>query len=136
MNKLFAYGTLMWPVVLESVIGRRLEGVPAILEGFIRLRVKGEHYPVIVPSATDVVEGMIYVGLTATDFQHLDRFEGEAYDRVTVQAGGAHAQAYVLSDRWRHLADDCRWYPEQLGPEKLSAFCAEYEGWRDLASEA
>ena len=70
---LFAYGTLMWPGVLEAVTGRRLKGVNAILEGYIRLRVKGQHYPVVVPSPGDSVEGILYSGLTEGELRALDR---------------------------------------------------------------
>ena len=93
---LFAYGTLMWPEVLEAVIGKRLSGVPATLHGYIRLRVKGEHYPVVLPSDAASVEGMLYKGLCDTDFAHLDRFEGVEYDRTAVSQDGIEAQVYLL----------------------------------------
>lgn len=129
---LFAYGTLMWPEVLESVIGRRLQGTPATLSGFLRLRVKNEHYPVVVPSDGGQVKGVLYGGLTESEFLYLDRFEGEEYDRIAVQAGSVAAQAYVLSECWRHIAEDSPWHPEQVRPKHLAAFREEYKGWRDI----
>ncbi len=126
---LFAYGTLMWPEVITAVIGRCPAGEPAMLPGYRRLRVKGEHYPVIVRSAGDAVEGIVYCGLTAAEFERLDAFEGEEYDRIAVSIGQVKASVYVLSEEWKHIADSMPWFPEQLSAEHLAAFCAEYKGW-------
>ncbi len=131
---LFSYGTLMWPEVLEAVIGRRLEGVAASLSGYVRLRVRGEHYPAVVPSARDEVEGVLYQNLNTDDFRHLDRFEGREYDRTVVRIGDVDAQVYVLAGPWYHLAEQRPWYAEEMRPEHLAAFCREYKGWRDLNS--
>lgn len=129
---LFAYGTLMWPEVLESVIGRRPAGEPAVLSGFRRLRVKGEHYPAMVRSAGDSVEGVLYRGLTDEEFRHLNLFEGAEYNRAEVHVNGSPAITYLLSNDWKHIAESRRWEPEHLRPEHLAAFCAEYKGWSDL----
>ena len=121
MTNLFAYGTLMWPEVLQAIIGRRIEGEPAVLKGYQRLRVKGAHYPVIVPSAEHAVEGKLYVGLSKRELGALDAFEGEEYDRNTVRVGGMRAQAYVLSPEWRHVASSEPWEPEQFKPEHFGS---------------
>lgn len=126
---LFAYGTLMWPEVLEAVIGRRPEGVKAVLGGYLRLRISGACYPAIVPSEGGRVEGVVYRSLNAAEYERLDRFEGEEYERTTVMAGGIAAQAYVLSPSWLHLAEPVPWNPEDLHPEQLAAFRREYKGW-------
>jgi gamma-glutamylcyclotransferase (GGCT)/AIG2-like uncharacterized protein YtfP len=129
---LFTYGTLMWPEVMKAVSGRRPAGEDAVLAGYRRLRVKGEVYPVIVPSADDSVEGLLYRGLDEEALRRLDRFEGEEYERVEVQVGAETAYAYVLSKHCRHIAEDTPWQPEQLAPEHIAAFCSDYKGWLDL----
>jgi gamma-glutamylcyclotransferase (GGCT)/AIG2-like uncharacterized protein YtfP len=129
---LFAYGTLMWPEVLEAVIGRSLRGTPAMVRGFLRLRVKGRFYPALVDAHFhDAVEGILYRGLTEEEFRHLDRFEGEEYDRREVGIGAGQAQVYVLSRGCRHLADSCLWRPEDVQQEHLETFCREYKGWHN-----
>lgn len=122
----------MWPEVLQAVMGRRLEGEPATLEGYTRLRVIGQHYPVIVVSLDDSVAGILYQGLTADEFGRLDAFEGEEYDRIGVCLGDAKAFAYVLSDDCRHIAAPEPWHPEQLTPGQLASFCSEYKGWSEV----
>lgn len=128
---LFAYGTLMWPEVLEAVIGRRLQGTPAVVHGYRRLRVRGERYPAVVPSASDSVEGILYGNLGDSEFEHLDRFEGLEYDRRTALVNGLEAQLYVLAGAYRHLADRALWRPEDMQAEHLAAFCTEYKGWHN-----
>lgn len=129
---LFAYGTLMWPEVLEAVTGRRMTGTKAVLEGYTRRRVKGEHYPVVIQSLEDSVEGVLYEGLTEREVQVLDDFEGEAYDRVVHEFNGAPAFVYVLSDDWKHIAESLPWNPADFNAEHLAAFCSEYRGWDDV----
>jgi gamma-glutamylcyclotransferase (GGCT)/AIG2-like uncharacterized protein YtfP len=127
---LFAYGTLMWPHVLEAVIGRHLSGAPAVLEGYLRRRVKGECFPAVIASSGSCVAGILYCGLTAEEFEQLDRFEGEEYVRRSEPINGCEVQVYVLSERWNHLAEPDAWVPEDLDPIQLDAFCREYKGWR------
>ena len=128
VNHLFAYGTLMWPEVLEAVIGRPLSGVPATLSGFRRMRVKQAFYPALVNShSRDTVEGVLYRDLAAEDFRCLDRFEGGEYERKHVCIATEPAHVYVLSHAWRHLADARPWRPEDMPKEQLEAFCSEYK---------
>lgn len=125
MNKainLFAYGTLMWTDVLESVIGRRLQGEPAVLSGYCRLCVKGECYPVAVPCENNSVEGLLYRGITENDIVFLDAFEGGQYDRAEEWVCGALALVYVLSPAWKHIADSRSWFPDMLKPEQVASF--------------
>jgi gamma-glutamylcyclotransferase (GGCT)/AIG2-like uncharacterized protein YtfP len=126
---LFAYGTLMWPEILESVMGRRMAGEKMVLAGYTRLRVKGQHYPVILQSLEDSVEGVLYTNLTAEEFQSLDAFEGVEYDRTEVCISGTPAFVYVLSDDWKHIADSKPWKPEDLAADELAQFCSDYKGW-------
>ncbi len=118
----FAYGTLMWPEVLEAVTGLQLAGEPHTLMGYKRLRVKGEIYPVIVPSAGDSVDGVLYQDVDVSALGRLDVFEGEAYNRIIESISGTDAWVYVLSDRWRHIADSKCWFPEQLTQDQLAGF--------------
>ncbi|MDF7799646.1 gamma-glutamylcyclotransferase [Pontiellaceae bacterium B1224] len=129
---LFAYGTLMWPDVLEAVMGRRLNGEKATLSGYTRRRVKGQHYPAVFQASEESVEGILYTGLTGKEFQCLDAFEGVEYERVELAFGDTTAFVYVLSNDWKHIAESEHWLPEMLKPEHLSAFCSEYKGWSAL----
>ncbi len=129
---LFAYGTLMWTEVLDAVVGCRLHGEPAVVEGFRRLRLAGEHYPAVLPAPGGRVEGILYRGLSESDFRALDAFEGEEYDRIEIQLGEIAAWLYVLAPAWRHRAVDLPWNPADLTPGQLAEFCSVYKGWGAL----
>ena len=128
-NKLFAYGILMWPDVLEAVTGRCMTGEKMTLAGYKRLRAKDRHYPVMLRALKDSVSGVLYTGLTDDEFRCLDTFEGVEYERTEVALGAGAAFAYVLSNDWKHIADSKAWKPEQLTPEDLAMYCVQYTGW-------
>ncbi|KAJ6513219.1 hypothetical protein C8R45DRAFT_962852 [Mycena sanguinolenta] len=96
----FFYGTLMHPKILTRVIhndGSHLQICQAVLLKFTRHKVKYADYPGIVPySESHVffdqeldrdacsVRGTMVTGLTKSDLQYLDIFEGAEYDREKV----------------------------------------------------
>jgi gamma-glutamylcyclotransferase (GGCT)/AIG2-like uncharacterized protein YtfP len=97
---LFTYGTLMLDNVMLRMANR--ETVPQKIEGEIkgyeRLKVVGAHYPGIRKSkAEDVVKGVLWTGLTETDMEHLDRYEGDIYyqEEVDVHTSDGIIRAIV-----------------------------------------
>lgn len=130
---LFAYGTLMWPDILEDVVGRNVDGCPAVLENVRRLRVKNEVYPSLVSCEGGEVSGVLYCGLSEQDIAALDRFEGPEYDRrnVQVEIGGApmEAETYFTSEKGLDLLEETEWIPEQLPGELRRCFRESYKGW-------
>lgn len=112
----------MWPEVLEAVTGMRREGEPAILKGYKRLRVIGEVYPALLESPADEVAGKLYQDLPETILDRLDTFEGEPYERIVVSVEGLSAYTYVLSRKWRHIADSKPWNPADITPAQLRRF--------------
>ncbi|GAA99426.1 uncharacterized protein L969DRAFT_86671 [Mixia osmundae IAM 14324] len=99
---LFFYGTLMHPGVLERVIGHavdKLTFTDAVLYEHTRHHVRHADYPAVIPiqSAQKLigraldreeasVRGTIVQGLSPSDVDLLDVFEGDEYVRRTVQA--------------------------------------------------
>ncbi|KAF9048628.1 hypothetical protein BJ165DRAFT_1461208 [Panaeolus papilionaceus] len=98
----FFYGTLMHPKILQRVIkndGSHLECCPAVLMDFTRHKVKGADYPGLIPYSKGLglfkhplileeksVRGTVVKGLTDSDLEALDCFEGDEYIRRPVQA--------------------------------------------------
>ncbi|KAI0951314.1 hypothetical protein AcW1_008384 [Taiwanofungus camphoratus] len=99
----FFYGTLLHPSILRRVIGHdgeQLEICPALLLEHTRHKVKHADYPAVLPYDkscglfTDhereltpeerTVRGTLVTGLSATDIEFLDVFEGNQYTRETV----------------------------------------------------
>lgn len=100
MTTAFFYGTLMHPQILLHVVGNdgaHLALCPAILSDFARHRVQHVDYPGIIPcskseqifkrvltSEERSVRGILVMGLTTSDMNALDNFEGDQYVRRQV----------------------------------------------------
>jgi hypothetical protein len=109
MPLLFAYGTLLDARVQRAVFGRRLEGRPDVLPGFVRgsAEFRDPHgpapparYPDIVPTGreTDRVPGQTFE-LGADDLRAADAYETSAYIRREVTlASGCAAWVYMTDD--------------------------------------
>jgi len=83
--RLFVYGTLLDPVCVERVTGRRFRSRPATLHGWARTI--GEHgYPEIRPARDAEVEGLILDEIDDDALRALDAYEdeGRLYCRLPV----------------------------------------------------
>lgn len=96
-----SYGTLMNDQILQRVIGRSINGLSiqgAKLKGYCRLKVRGAHYPALLPFSSaqgvfgrpiaigeQTVSGTLVSGLTLSDVAKLDAFEGDEYQSEIVQ---------------------------------------------------
>lgn len=125
-HALFAYGSLIVPPVLRAVTGLELEGVPALLPGYARWKLRGESYPGIAPSETSEVDGVLYSGLGDEDLAALDRFEDDIYERVRVTVatgeGAREAFTYVVPERHRESLTADPWDLEEFIREDLIGF--------------
>lgn len=133
MKHLFAYGTLMCDDVMEDVSGLVLSGVPGVLQGYRRLRVKGEHYPAIAPDENSVVDGVVYQNIPHPAWVRLDRFEGEMYARETVKvalASGAvlSAETYVVRAGFSDYLEETEWDFSAFLRDGKESFCKSYKG--------
>lgn len=97
-QRLFCYGTLQIPAVLEAVLGHALRGGPAGLPGYAAFRVRGETYPGLAPRRESTTPGRLYVDVAPSDLAVLDRFEGYFYRRtarVVHLPSGRRVRAWV-----------------------------------------
>ena len=105
-SRLFVYGTLMCPEVLNGLLRRVPTRRPATLPGFARWRVRDEPFPAILRSAGEgsVVDGCVLEGLDGRELSTLDYYEAEEYERLLVNVQCAdtreelEAQVYVWPD--------------------------------------
>jgi gamma-glutamylcyclotransferase (GGCT)/AIG2-like uncharacterized protein YtfP len=104
-SALFAYGTLLVPEIALAVIGRLPPSRPAHLNGFARYLVTHEVYPGLVREAGASVAGKLYIDLEERDWIRLDEYEGELYERCSVEVKLGQpqevttAQCYVVPTR-------------------------------------
>jgi gamma-glutamylcyclotransferase (GGCT)/AIG2-like uncharacterized protein YtfP len=102
----FAYGTLIEPGLLDTVLGHKHLGerLAARLVGYERVSVPTYPYPYVVPSPGASIDGVLLMDLSAYDMQALDRYEeveSSVYRReaVEVEAWGCGPRSiYVQAD--------------------------------------
>ena len=137
MGHLFAYGTLMCNDIMEEISGSHLSPVSATLKGYRRMRVKGEHYPALVPDADGRVDGVVYLNVSGTSWDHLDRFEGEMYSRKIVQVEfndgrAVPAETYVARVEFMDYLVDAEWDFVEFLRKNKGSFRRTYKGYRAL----
>jgi len=79
---LFAFGTLMDSDVMQMVFDVPLSSVQlnaAVLTGYTRRLVRGESFPVLVPTANGKVSGVLIYGLNENHYQRAQFYEGDEY---------------------------------------------------------
>ena len=99
-GKLFCYGTLQHPDVVQALLGVKRPALAARLDGYARSGLQGAIYPGIVPSAGASTSGLVYAQLDRDDLEILDFFEGPLYERIEIQvvrADGARGPAWVYA---------------------------------------
>ena len=135
MAHLFCYGSLMFIPVWSRVVQGAYERLEGQLRGFQRRGVKGASYPCLISGThDDVVDGVIYLHVTADDLARLDAFEGELYDRQSAVCLGTDqrsydVEVYVLKARHRSVATDTGWNVAWFATEGLSQFLGDYQGF-------
>ncbi len=121
---LFVYGTLLFPSVVEHVLGRRPPATPAMVEGFAARTMREATYPGMVTSATNSVLGALLEGLTTIELELLDTYEGWPYERVEIEASTPSgerigASAYVVDER--HVSESV-WDRDEFADQHLEQF--------------
>ena len=128
-HALYVYGTLQVPAIIQQIVGRALRGQPAALEGYARYRVQARVYPAIVEHVGGRVEGLVYGGLSSTELEQLDLYEGELYERrvVDVWKGGVviQAHAYVLRASQHHLLSRDAWDLDAFARDHLKDYLSQ-----------
>ncbi len=137
MPALFAYGTLMCDEIMQRVCGQQLQSIPARLTGYQRWQVLAEEYPAIVAAAGQSVNGVLYDGLNAEGWRRLDAFEGDEYQRmsldVLVEGGLCRADVYVFQQDRLHRLSEQPWdFEAFLREGGRERFEARYRGYAQI----
>jgi len=140
--RLFAYGTLLVPEVMEIVTGRGFASEPARLADHRCRLLRGAVYPGVLPVRGETTQGRVHHGLDARALERTDRFEGALYERraleVTLARGtGCEAFVYVLRSEHRALATDARFDLAAFREHHLRDYLAACRAFvRELSDEA
>lgn len=129
--KLFVYGSLQHPLVWQRLLGKVCSNQRAVLQGWKAVKVKNEDYPGLIQANNGKVLGIIKTGLSAADFEILDNFEGEQYQRIQLVVTNAQGQAqqtyvYVFKECYlAHLSSET-WSYQEFSQQSLPWFLNQY----------
>jgi gamma-glutamylcyclotransferase (GGCT)/AIG2-like uncharacterized protein YtfP len=130
IKNIFVYGSLMFEEVWQRLIQNQYNKIDAQLSGFIRLKVKGEQYPGIMPSSDKQVTGKLYLDVCSSDIEQLDIFEGEFYQRsqVIVKSDDVAypADTYIFKHKYQTLLSGKEWDTELFREKGLQKFLEKY----------
>ena len=132
---IFVYGTLSSPNVVQTLLGKTIPTPfrPAWIENYSRHPVRGHLFPGMIPNQGRQVHGCILENLSALDIRLLDWFEGEEYERETIQiyiseasnvekSSLIHAETYI----WKpHLLNEL----DQSKEWSYDNFCKKHLDW-------
>ena len=131
---LFTYGTLSLPDVMHALLGRSAVGTPASLPGWARYRVHGALYPAVISAPEARTDGVLHLGLQASEVGRIDRFEGELYVRreleVEVDGGRRCADVYVLAPGSEAALSREPWDPREFAEHHESRYVAACRDFR------
>jgi hypothetical protein len=128
---LFAYGTLMFPAIMKSVMGRVPDFRPAAIKGYRRLVVTREVFPGLIAQheSNDWIEGLIYFEITPREWERLLAFEDELYnlERVNVQCceRDVEALAFIVPPGRRSLLSEKSWDPDEFRESLLELWATK-----------
>ena len=134
---LFAYGTLMCSDIMEEVSGVKATGIGAVLHGYSRRCVRGQHYPGLIKETSERVDGIIYFDIPDWAWGRLDHFEGDMYERLPVSVETADkkrisAETYVVKDNFKQYLETRRWSYQHFLKNGKIAFQRNYRGYQEL----
>ncbi len=122
----FTYGSLLFPEIMTAVTARSFPSHPAFLARYARYRVRNASYPGIIPSPDASVTGCLYTGIDLSTLKKLDHFEGDLYERQTVEVHCDNqlrsAQTYVVAPGQEHHLTKTPWDPDYFKENDYACF--------------
>ncbi len=127
MSKVFVYGTLLVPLVMQAVTGQTFKYDKAILHSYARYKVKGHVFPGIIETENQAVEGILYKDVDEVILQRLNVFESHIYYRKEVMVSLANhkhvpAYAYVIAPEFEDKLTGQAWELEEFTQYHLEKY--------------
>lgn len=130
-HSVFAYGTLQISEVMQLVVGVDVQSRPARLNGYQRFKIKNKTYPGIIKNPKQIIDGVLYTGLSDHALVLLDQFEDILYERclVGIENETQPAFVYVIKDEYKHLLADEPWSLEEFKLKYLNKYLRDINSW-------
>jgi gamma-glutamylcyclotransferase (GGCT)/AIG2-like uncharacterized protein YtfP len=137
----YTYGTLMFPDVWRSVVGKDFPTVAGTANGFAVYRVRDAVFPGIIAAADAMVRGIVYLDVDDYSLARLDRFEDDFYERqaLSVDCDDGQqrtAEAYVVTLPNRNVLTSEPWDGESfVASGGLEHFKSRFAGFGRIAGK-
>ena len=136
MAPLFVYGTLLFPEILEVVLGRVPDFKDGILSDYHRFNIHDgintRLYPAISNQPGGLVEGRLLLDLSYDERQVLDAYEGREYFKKTVQVQCegqlVEAEVYIWHTAGKDLLKGS-WSPSNFKIHHLDQYVRDLKGY-------
>ena len=127
MPHLFAYGTLAFPEVMETVTGRSFASAEGVAPGFASFLLKDRLYPGLTAVHGERCAGMIYFHVDDRSLAMLDDFEDDVYVRRLLHVNthdvqSLEAYTYLIPPQDRHCLTPLSWQPDLFRAKHLPAY--------------
>lgn len=127
---LFTYGSLMFPQVWRQLVPQERPSYPAYLPNFSRRLIFLDTYPVLIRENQNGLLGTVYSELSDQDIARLDYFEGEIYQRISVDVqtenGMTSCQTYIPKPQYNPLAMQEQWRGDIFRVVQMPIFLQRY----------
>ncbi|NUP32982.1 MAG: gamma-glutamylcyclotransferase [Streptomycetaceae bacterium] len=134
-DRLFVYGSLMFPEVLAALLGRIPDRSPARMSGWRAAALPDRVYPVLVRDPSADASGALLTGISAAEWEILDAYEEDLYDLLRLPLeGGGHAWTYVAPEGAD--APEGFWSADEFADRHLAAYVAACRVWRGGFAES
>lgn len=130
-ERLFTYGTLMFPEVLQVLLGRVPASCEASVDGWRTVAIPGVSYPALVPGLGRA-QGRVLLDLRPAEWLILDAYEDVIYDLRAVSVSPAEATAVAYVCLTGEGVTDVDWDRERFAAEELAEFVPLCVRWREL----
>lgn len=140
-ENVFTYGTLMHPRIWGCVVRGTYASTRAVLPHHERRVVREVDYPGMIACRGTTVAGILYHDVSPEDIRRLNAFEGQEYERVTVEvqlpdSTALKAQTYIYHHahhEFRHRLGTELWeYETFLENGGVERFLQQYGGFLAL----
>ena len=100
--QLFVYGTLTEPETQKKVLGKTVDGMLDVLDGYKKstIIIFGNSYPDIVKASSSFVDGLV-IPVTSDELELIDNYETDWYKRIEVVLKSGK-QAWVYKGNSKH----------------------------------
>lgn len=124
---IFVYGPLMFPEIIQAVVGRKLSYRAGLLRGYVRVGVRDQPQAALFPFPDTSTQGLVYVEVDQAASKKMDVFLGSLFDRVEVNietddGEWIEAETHVFKVRKRKLLTSKPWDADEFRRKHLSEF--------------